>query len=592
MKNYFSKEEKIKPNFIRRSANYSTLKQLNLKMALEGFTDSNSKESLHKFEGSEQPSNTKKSTGFDSRKIGTTNNNNKSKVTNKDNTTKNIRRIPVNLRNSVRTKSNTNTELPHIHLNLNDKNKAPYEKTMKYNQKTMKINEKNTKLNDTVTKTIFTNKNNINSSNNNNLKKSTGTFIKSTIIKKPSDIIELAKMKSQPLQNTIIHSTSGRLYNLGKTTERNYNNNTNNQSRRNNFSKHESRVSDKNLVYNVNEGEKSRAKLFEEKREKRRISTGLRRRATKEYEEFNTNLYTKFCEATSVAGRDDDGKKKTNQDTYVLEKNINGVINFNIFGVLDGHGVNGHYASNFTKKYILERIKNHPLIKNLQTPKEIYKQLTMNGYKILARIFVDADTQIAKEKFNVEMSGTTCVLVIQLGEHLICANAGDSRAILVYEEKNTFNLSDTKIFLLSYDCKPEIPFEKKRIEANGGVVSQIIDEEDGEPYGSFRVWVKGETYPGIAISRSIGDMDAKKVGVIPNPQIIEYTLTPQSKYMIICSDGIWEYLSNEEVMKFAKKYYIKRDALGLCKDLTKKSTELWLKDDVVVDDITCVAVFF
>ena len=52
-------------------------------------------------------------------------------------------------------------------------------------------------------------------------------------------------------------------------------------------------------------------------------------------------------------------------------------------------------------------------------------------------------------------------------------------------------------------------------------------------------------------------MDAKKVGVIPNPQIIEYTLTPQSKYMIICSDGIWEYLSNEEVMEFAKNYYLK-----------------------------------
>ena len=318
----------------------------------------------------------------------------------------------------------------------------------------------------------------------------------------------------------------------------------------------------------------------------------MRRIETQEYEEFNTTLYTKFSEATSVAGRDDDGKKKINQDTYVLEKNINGVINFNIFGVLDGHGVNGHYASNFTKKYLLERIKNHPLIKHLQTPNEIYKQLTMNGYQIIAKIFVDADTQIAKEKFNVEMSGTTCVIVIQLGERLICANAGDSRAILVYEEKNTFNLSNTKIFMLSYDCKPEIPLEKKRIEANGGVVSQIIDEEDGEPYGSFRVWVKGETYPGIAISRSIGDMDAKKVGVIPNPQIIEYKLTPQSKYMIICSDGIWEYLSNEEVMEFAKNFYIKKDALGLCKGLTKKSTELWLKDDVVVDDITCVAVFF
>ena len=199
MKNYFSKEERINPNFIRRTAKYNDLKQLNLKMALEGFTDSNNKQSIFKYEDSEPPSNTKKSTGLDSRKIGTTNNNNKQKVTNNDSNNKGIRKIQVNLRNSVRTKSNTNTALPHIYLNLNDKNKAPYEKSMKYNQKTMKINEKNTKLNDKVIKPIFTNKNNINSSNNTNLKKPTSTLIKSTIIKKPSDVIELTKMKSQPL---------------------------------------------------------------------------------------------------------------------------------------------------------------------------------------------------------------------------------------------------------------------------------------------------------------------------------------------------------------------------------------------------------
>ena len=367
--------------------------------------------------------------------------------------------------------------------------------------------------------------------------------------------------------------------------------------RKANFRNYERRISKKEYTYVPVENDKNRVGKFEkpeeEKKTRRRsIGVGLRRKVTKEYQEFNTTLYTKFSEATSVAGRDDDGLKKINQDTYLLEKNINGVINFNVFGVLDGHGVNGHYASNFVKRYLISRIKNHPLIKNLQTPKEIYKQLTSNGYQIIAKLFLDADVQIAKEKFNVEMSGTTVALVIQLGEHLICANAGDSRAILVYDDSNSNNLLDTKIYLLSYDCKPDLPYERKRIEANGGVVAQIIDEDDLQPWGPFRVWVKGEEYPGIAISRSIGDLDAKKVGVIPNPQIIEYTLNSKSKYMIICSDGIWEYLKNEEVMKVANEFYLKSDPLGLCRKLTNQSTELWLKDDVVVDDITCVAVFF
>ena len=282
---------------------------------------------------------------------------------------------------------------------------------------------------------------------------------------------------------------------------------------------------------------------------------------------------------------------KKNQDSYVVERNVNGVLDFNIFGVLDGHGVNGHFVSRFVSKYIINRIRDHTLIKNKDSPKEIYKILKENKYKILTHIFRDADIQLEKEKFNCEMSGTTCNIIIQLEEHIICANAGDSRAILVYSESNNSNLLDTKIFKLSNDLKPELPEEKRRIEEHGGSVQKMIDEND-MPFGPYRVWIKGEQYPGLAMSRSVGDLDAKKIGVIPDPQIIEYILTPQSKYMMVCSDGIWEFISNEEAMENGNKYYLKRDPRGLCHDLTKKSTVIWLKEDIVVDDITIVVVFF
>ena len=246
--------------------------------------------------------------------------------------------------------------------------------------------------------------------------------------------------------------------------------------------------------------------------------------------------------------------KKKNQDSYISEKKINGVLNFNLFGVLDGHGVNGHHASQFVKKYIINRIKNHPLLKNLEKPKDIYNQLKANGYQIISNIYIDADNEIKKEKFNVDNSGTTCVLVFQLEENIICANAGDSRAILIFDEKNNENLNYTKVFPLSYDCKPENPKEKQRINSSGGSVEQVEDEF-GTAVGPFRVWAKGKDYPGLSMSRSIGDVDAKKIGVIPNPQIIEYTIKPQSKYMIICSDGVWEFITNEEAMNIGNKFY-------------------------------------
>ena len=136
-----------------------------------------------------------------------------------------------------------------------------------------------------------------------------------------------------------------------------------------------------------------------------------------------------------------------------------------------------------------------------------------------------------------------------------------------------------------------MPNERQRIYECGGCVEKAVDE-NGEEGGPFRVWALGEEYPGLAMSRSIGDLDAKKIGVIPNPQIVEYTLCSESKYMMVASDGIWEFISNEEAMRIGNKFYLRNDAAGLCKELYEKSLKLWLKEDCVVDDITLIVVFF
>ena len=184
-------------------------------------------------------------------------------------------------------------------------------------------------------------------------------------------------------------------------------------------------------------------------------------------------------------------------------------------------------------------------------------------------------------------------MVIQIEDKIICSNAGDSRAIIIFDKNNNSNnLMNSKIYPLSFDCKPDLPNEKKRILGCGGFVGKAFDQYDDQEDGPFRVFEKGEDYPGIAISRSIGDMDAKKIGVIPNPQIIEYKIDYDTKYMLICSDGIWEFISNEEAMKIGNKFYSRNDAMGLCQKLYKTSLDFWLQEDVCVDDITIIAVFF
>ena len=285
----------------------------------------------------------------------------------------------------------------------------------------------------------------------------------------------------------------------------------------------------------------------------------------------------------SQAGKGEDGFTKVNQDSFLVLQNQYGLKDFNIFAVMDGHGVNGHLVSRFATKYFTSFFKSNKKMNSSNSNEdEVCYRLKKNDYDILKRLFRHVERDISKNTdIDANFSGTTCVMVFQLGEKLICANIGDSRAILV---------KGNNVIPLSIDQKPDDPEESKRIIQNGGEISQF--EEDGEKSGPFRVWKKGEVYPGIAMSRSIGDLIATTLGVIPEPKFLEQNIDKDTKFMVVASDGVWEFLENETVKDIVMPYYLKNDPNGACKELIKKSTEWWNKEDIVVDDITVIVVFF
>ena len=71
-----------------------------------------------------------------------------------------------------------------------------------------------------------------------------------------------------------------------------------------------------------------------------------------------------------------------------------------------------------------------------------------------------------------------------------------------------------------------------------------------------------------------------------------YQIFSISTRMVICSDGVWEFLSNEDVMKMGDKYFYQNDINEFCKQLLKRSTEIWENEENYMDDITIVVVFF
>jgi serine/threonine protein phosphatase PrpC len=295
--------------------------------------------------------------------------------------------------------------------------------------------------------------------------------------------------------------------------------------------------------------------------------------------------------AITRPGKDKTGKTKINQDSMISRININNIKDFNIFGVLDGHGPSGHYISKFAAQFIQNYIVNNPEIKNLTKLESIYLKLKENNYQIIKQSFTLIDRQLESQSFESLGSGTTCILVVQVGRNVICANVGDSRAVAVFDEDTDNNLSQLNVTPLSIDYKLEIPEERNRIIMAGGAVEQAKNSL-GIRMGPLRIFTPGKDYPGLAMSRSIGDLEGKKYGIIAEPGIIEFNVNESTKYIVLCSDGVWEFLSNEQVKEIGRGFYLNNNPNGYVEELLKLSVKEWEDNDNTIDDITAIVLFF
>jgi serine/threonine protein phosphatase PrpC len=109
---------------------------------------------------------------------------------------------------------------------------------------------------------------------------------------------------------------------------------------------------------------------------------------------------------------------------------------------------------------------------------------------------------------------------------------------------------------LSEDHKPDLPQEQKRVEAMNGRVEPIIGPQ-GQYLGPARVWKVDEDTPGLAMSRSVGDGLAHSVGVSWEPEVKQLTMQQEDKFIVIASDGVWEFLSNENIGRIVWPFYLK-----------------------------------
>ena len=340
------------------------------------------------------------------------------------------------------------------------------------------------------------------------------------------------------------------------------------------------------MKYKVKSGNQNNIKLFNKnEQELKPFNIEI-----KKIKNINNDDFKISWSGKSKAGKDKNKNIKINQDAFRVCENINNIKNFNIYILCDGHGRDGHYVSKYITENIISMISSHSLKIFHKNIEEIYNALIKNNYQLIKDIFSQIDICLSLQKdFDTEKSGCTCILILQIGSKIISANIGDSRAILVYS--NSQNLFKTKTFPLSLDSKPDLPSELKRIINCGGEVHKNINKK-GEYVGPMRVFARGKNFPGLAMSRSFGDFQSKQYGVINEPTFVEYCLDENCRYIVICSDGVWDFIDNDNVVKIGNRHYLNNNPEGFCLEILEKASYWWQKEDIVIDDITALIVFF
>ena len=214
----------------------------------------------------------------------------------------------------------------------------------------------------------------------------------------------------------------------------------------------------------------------------------------------------------------DIGKRPTFEDTFKNISNLeskfkNHIISY--FAVFDGHG--GSETSKYCELYLHQELE-----KLLNCENKI-------NISILKKCITQSIDNIDQIIFNDKIpSGTTANICILLDNQLICANVGDSRSILC---RNNIAIP------LSFDHKPNNKEEYDRIVKTNG-------------------FVKNKRLNGrLAVSRAIGDnmfkhIDKNKSPLISIPEINEFVLSNKDKYIVLACDGLWDVMSNQEVVNF------------------------------------------
>ncbi|RDX99070.1 putative protein phosphatase 2C 74, partial [Mucuna pruriens] len=293
------------------------------------------------------------------------------------------------------------------------------------------------------------------------------------------------------------------------------------------------------------------------------------------------------------------GSKSVNQDAATVWENFTGKKDTIFCGVFDGHGPLGHKFS----ECICDDLPSKLSAAIKQAQEKFIKDYDGNATDgdsdgdecgednqnmsfaswegTFTRCFNEMDEELAK---NIDpdgfCGGSTAVIAIKQGDQLIVGNLGDSRGVLCTREHDNLLIP----VQLTVDLTPDTPSEASRILNCGGrIFSAKVDS------GKNRIWMPEKDWPGLAMARAFGNFCLKDYGVTSVPDMTYKKLIDQDEFVVLATDGVWDVLTNSEVINIVASAPKRSMAAKL---LVKHAVQAWrCKYGYKVDDCTAICLF-
>lgn len=232
--------------------------------------------------------------------------------------------------------------------------------------------------------------------------------------------------------------------------------------------------------------------------------------------------------------------RQSMEDIGIMIPDLTTDYKASLFGIFDGHG--GSDVVKFVKDRLPQLIKNYLL--DLCPVETAFKNA-----------FEKVDQEL--KFFDSEYVGTTATLVLIKDNKIYCANVGDSKAYILY---------DNSYKQISSDHKTTVEDEKIRVESMGGIIK------------------KNRIMGQLILTRTLGDLYVKQYGVINTPDISVNEIGNTIKYVILASDGVWDVVDLETLVGMGKAG---KNVGEFCEDIVKLAVNKNTKDNV-----SCIVISF